>query len=157
MFWKGITASDGLSGSGSTPLGGSAAAFCRNPRHRHGKSISAAANGLNAAASGSPVVENPAKCGDLNVEIAVFDCGLRPDCGNDLGARNEFPGPHDQHVEYAECTRADRERDEDAALILSGQDPAPSIEADPPEKANIPGGRCGHATTPCVLANFGIF
>jgi hypothetical protein len=71
----------------------------RHARYRRGEAIAAAANGLNAAASGLPCVENSAKGGDLHVEIAVFDRRSWPDCGNDLGPRHEFAWPLDQHRE----------------------------------------------------------
>ena len=57
--------------------------------------------------------------GSLHVEIAVFDCGLWPDCRNDLRPRNEFPWALNQYTENAECTSAQGQRDEDAALIFS--------------------------------------
>jgi hypothetical protein len=121
--------------------------ICHDPRHRRGKAIATPPSGENAAPLCLSFVEDPAERRDLHVEIAVFDCGLRPDCGNHLRPRDEFPRPLNQYAENAECTRAQCQRDENAALIPSGQDPAPSIEAKPPEKANVPGGRCVHATT----------
>ena len=141
IFWNGITASDGLSGSGGAPL-----AECRgtrrDPRHRRGKAVAAPGNGLDAAPLCSPFVKNPAKCGDLHVQIAVFDGRPRPDRGDELGPRDELARPLDQHAENPERARTHCQRSENAALVPSEQDTAPPVEAEPSEQTDIGRGRC---------------
>src|ERR1700687_4369292 len=73
MFWNGITASDGLSGSGGMLLDGIAM-----------------------------LARARAKRGDLHVEIAVFARHTRPDRGDDLGPYEEVPWPLHQHAENVE-------------------------------------------------------
>jgi len=69
MFWNGITASDGLSGSGGTPSDGSVAALAR---HRRGEAIAASWHRLDATPVCAPLIKDPAKRCDLNVQVAVF-------------------------------------------------------------------------------------
>ena|SRR6516162_953242 len=119
MFWNGITAQGRSIPQRQRATRPECRGISREPRHRCGKAIAAPANGENAAPLCLPFVEDPAERRDLHVEIAVFDCGLWPGCRNDLRPRDEFPWALNQYTENAECTSAQGQRDEDAALIFS--------------------------------------
>jgi hypothetical protein len=160
MFWNGITANDGLSGkNGALPVrtGRTGQRLRREPCHRRSKTVAAPANGLNAASLGSCVVQNPAKYRDLHVEIAVFDRGSRPDRSDDLGPRDEFSWPLDQHAENVERARTHYQWSKNTALIPAKQDADPPVETKLPEKADIRRGRCVHAVAPYVSPNFRMF
>src|SRR5881396_1795272 len=73
---KGSTAIDGLSGNGPS-LG-------RGSRHHRGKAIAAPWNGLDAAALRPPLVEDPAKRGNLHGQVASLDDGAWPHRIRDL-------------------------------------------------------------------------
>jgi hypothetical protein len=111
-------------------------------------------NGLDAAAFVRPLVEDAAKYGHLNVEIAIFDRGSGPDRGNNLGSRDELARPLDQHAENVEGARTHRQRHENAALVSSEQNADPPFETELAEKPDIGRGRCVHAVARCVSPNF---
>ena len=92
---------------------------------------------MDTAAFGAPRVENPAKCGDLDVEIAVLDDGLRPDDGNNFGPRDELARPLDQRGEYVERALTDRQWSENAALIPSQQDADAAVETELLEEEDV--------------------
>jgi hypothetical protein len=157
MFWNGSTANDGLSGSGGPAPGDGVATSAATKRHRCSKAIATPANSLDAASPGSRLVENPAKCGNLHVEIAVFDRGPGPDRSDDLGPQNELARPLDQHTENVERPGTHRQWCENAVLILSEQDADPPVETELAEEPDIGRGRCVHAVARCVSPNFQIF
>jgi len=119
MFWNGITANDGLSGSAGPALRDAVATSAATSVTAAVNRVATATNGLDPAPFRPPLVENPAKCGDLHVEIAVLDRGSGPDRGNDLGPRDELARPLDQHAEDVERTRTHRQWRENAALVSS--------------------------------------
>jgi len=120
----------------------------RDPRHPRYKTIAAAGDRLDAAALAAAVIEDPAKGGDLHVQIVVLDHGRRPDRGDNLVARDHIPRPLDQHPEDIECARAGRDRHENTALVAPEQTAAAPVEAETLEQKNVSGGKRVHKAAP---------
>src|SRR3984893_3488466 len=99
-------------------------------RHRRGKAIAAPTNGLDAALLCPPLVNDPAKRGDLHVEIAVFDRHSRPYRGDDLGPWEVVPWPLHQHAENVESARTHYQWSKNAALIPPEKDADPAGETE---------------------------
>ena len=72
--------------------------ICSDARYRRGKAVAVPGDRLDAAAPGSAVVKDPAKCCDLDIQIAVFDGRSRPDRGDEIGSRDDLPRPIGQHA-----------------------------------------------------------
>jgi len=70
-----------------------------------------------------PSSRTPAKRGDLDVQIAVFDGRFRPDRRDDIGSRDDPSRPFYQHAENPERARTDRERRENPRSSLRNRTP----------------------------------
>ena len=76
-----------------------------------------------------PSSRTPAKRGDLDVQIAVFDGRSRPNRGDEIGPRDDLPRPIGQHAQNAERARTHHQRSENTVLVLSEQDTSAPVEA----------------------------
>jgi hypothetical protein len=99
---------------------------------------------LNTAAVGSPVVEQPAKRGDLHGEIAAFDDGSRPHRIHDLVLGDEIPRPLYENTENFEGARPDRDRNQCAGFMLPEE--AAPVEAKALEQEDVGTGERVHAS-----------
>src|SRR5207302_11211360 len=108
------------------------------------KAIAATGDGLDAAAVCSPTVEEPAKRGDLDGQVAALDDSPRPHRVNDLVSGDEIPRPLEQETENFEGTRADRGGKKSATLITARK--AEPVEAEPLEKEHVGSGERVHAS-----------
>jgi len=66
------------------------------------KAVAASGHRLDAAASCSPLVENPAKRRDMNRQIVVFDHRFRPDGVHDLVLRDQIALMCHEGIEHRE-------------------------------------------------------
>src|ERR1700730_7386821 len=98
--------------------------------YRRDKAVAAPRDRLDQASIGPALIENPAKCGDLHVQIGVLDRRRRPYGSHELVPRYEVSCSSNQHTENVERPRADRHRHEDAALVTPEQGAGPPVETE---------------------------
>jgi len=116
--------------------------ICRGPFHRDGKPVAAPWDGLDAASPGSCLVEDPADCGNLHVQIGVLDRRGRPDGSHQLVPQYKVSGPVEKHVENVKGTRADSHRHESTGLVTPEQNAGLPVE---PEVLELEDATPGHA------------
>jgi hypothetical protein len=102
-------------------------------------------DGLDAAAPGSPLVEDPPKRGDLHVEIGVLDRRDRPYGGHERVPQDEASCAVEKHVENVEGARADRHRHESIGLVTPEQNAGPPVETEALELEDATLGKRLHA------------
>ena len=128
-------------------------------RHRDGEAVAAPGDGLDAAAVGSPFIEDPAECCDLCVQIAVLDGRRRPYGSHELVPRYEVSGSSDQHVENVKGARADRDLYEFTSCVAPAQRASLPIEPKALEQEEVAASKRVHAlpTPPNALIFIGIY
>src|SRR5271165_2013362 len=104
--------------------------FVLRTRDRRYKAIATSGDRLNAAPLRPPLIQDPAKRGYLDSQVAVLDHRSRPNGSDELVFRNEIPRPLDDHAEDVEGARADRDRNEITAFISPEKTAAAPIETE---------------------------
>src|SRR4029077_19042775 len=102
-------------------------------------------HGLDQAAVGPALIEDPAKRRDLHRDIGALD-DPRPDGVQDLILRDEVPMAVDQQTEEVECARPDGDRSKGAVFILAQQTAVAPVETEAAESYHISPGMLLHAS-----------
>jgi hypothetical protein len=133
---------------------GMPARLCFDPSYRNGETVAAPWNGLDAAAVGSPFVEDPAQCRNLHVQVDIFDRRLGPYGSHELVPRYKVSRSSDQYAENLKGARADRDRYEFTGSVASAQRAGLPIEPKALEQEEIPPVRASMSLGTPECSNF---
>src|SRR6516162_7314656 len=133
-----------------TDWGARVDAHC-TPCYRCNEAVTAPGDRLDAAPIQSPLIEHPTKRRDLHSQVTVVDHGFGPDGGEEVVFRDDLTRPLDQHAENVERTRADRDGDEGAIIIVPKQTAAP-IEPEALEQKQLRGNEPLHTRPPAAAS-----